>query len=363
MELTYSYRVGTTSVQLHIVVSSFPDNTELTVRIKLNDNIYPQRTIPGNGEYDIELSPLSQNTEYEAILSVGYGEGLNWEGRQVGFDFTTGSGSGGSGDNPSGGGSGSSVYFTVTNSSNGTLTLQISNLTSSECDFVKYMIQEVTDASNFHGSGNQFYPEQPYSFTNLSPGQYRISVVVFYPGASTGEEIVDNNNVLQPTVRVTGSSLTFTFTPNETNKNVFIVIHNNSGNKYYFRYYLRTNQHGGGSSETEIYDSEDQTGSFEQTINKTISDLNYQIPYALNVAYRADQNSGQSTWVYTSNPPTFILHRPVLTDGYVYIYTGYGSTGWQKAIPYIYTGYGSENGWSKAEAYIYTGSEWEKCGG
>lgn len=53
------------------------------------------------------------------------------------------------------------------------------------------------------------------------------------------------------------------------------------------------------------------------------------------------------------------------TDSYVYIYTGQGSTGWQKAIPYIYTGNGSENGWSKAEAYIYTGqgsTGWQKCG-
>ena len=47
------------------------------------------------------------------------------------------------------------------------------------------------------------------------------------------------------------------------------------------------------------------------------------------------------------------------TDSYVYIYTGQGSTGWQKAIPYIYT----NQGWQRAEVYIYTNQGWQKCGG
>ena len=365
------------SATLAISISSFPSTTTLTVQIWLNNNLYDSFTTYGNGTEIYGFLNLSPNTNYSGIVYVGYNDGVGWSGTNDTFNFTTLSSSGGG---TSGGGtwtheqvntvalengdyvreertspkSNTLDYWIVTFESTGIWTITADNLNQ----YYAYL----TDVLSYDdqtgipdGVINSYTSSGSINFTvNVSAG----STYYFWlrtPDGARGTEQID---ITFYSGGPTPTTPTFTYNLNDTTLTINIL---NPGS-YYFRYYLRTNWYGGGSNETEIYDSEDQTGGFESDTSKTISNLDYQTPYALNVAYRTNRYSGSSTWVYESNPPTFTTGSAPSVDSYVYIYTGQGSTGWQKAIPYIYTGYGSENGWQQAEAYIYNGSEWKKCG-
>lgn len=239
-----------------------------------------------------------------------------------------------------GGGGGTPTY--VAYASGDSIEIEIINY-GSNCQTCAYLFDSASASTQI----DYKYGNRTVSFSGLSNGTYYVQVD-YQDDDITSWTTLQNDDTGQTRTRVEvgggGTAPTYTY---ETQGTSVIFTVSNRGN-YYLDYYVRTNYSSGVN--TTIYSSADN-GYLETVNTKTVSELSYDVPYAINVGYStsSDPSSGV-TWI---GAQYFTLTAPQV-GGYVYIFNG---SRWVRAKPYIFNG----NRWMPATPYIFDGSRWRQC--